>query len=433
MHRVPLKFATATVDVSVSDPYDVLAPRYEKPLDDVETAVLEALANPIGSPSLSCLARGKQSVCIVVSDRTRPIPYPCILPSILKVLAQAGLQEDQIVFLIATGIHQPMTPKEIALLLGEDTARKYRVENHLGRSDQGIRSLGRTESGVPLEVNERYLDSDLKILTGLIEPHLLAGYSGGSKAILPGLCGSRTMRYMHGHTMIGHPLARNGIVQGNPFRLACEEVRRIVGADFLLNVTAGQERQLTGVFAGNPLDAWSVGVQFVQKQVECVLPDRYDLVVTSAGGVPPDRTLYQSVKSFEVAADIVKPGGAILVIAECSEGAGSKAFDDILGDVGSPQEALGLIESEGFFRLDQWIVQHLCQAASHARLFGYIPGIKPDKLKRWFIEPVACLQDDVRTLLENGAVGATASAAKVALLPGGPRIVPRYSQVKASL
>jgi len=343
-----------------------------------------------------------------------------ILPPLLTVLLKTGLREEQISFVIATGIHAPMTDREIVHLLGEDIARHYRVLNHCGRTDQGLRFLGHTSTGIPLDVNELYLDSEFKILTGFIEPHLLAGYSGGSKSILPGLCGSRTMRHMHGPWMIGHPLARNGIVGGNPFRFACDEVAGITGADFLLNVTAGEQRKITAVFAGDPSEAWNAGVRFLQSQVECSLSERYDAVLVSAGGIPPDRTLYQSVKAFEVAADMVKPGGMILVLAECSEGAGSAAFDEILGSVGSPQEALEMIGHRDFFLLDQWIVQHLCQAATHARLYGFIPGIGADKLRRWFIEPVDTL--DCGTIVDEHFGH---RSIKVAVLPDGPRIVPR--------
>ena len=399
-----------------------LVPRHLPELDDPEETIVKALEKPIGSEPLLSLANRAQSACVVLSDKTRPIPYRTLLPPFLETLHAAGLSPESTRLLIATGIHSPMTDREIDDMVGGDVVGRYQVLNHRGREDRSLLSLGMTKAGIPVHVNETYLQADLKILTGLIEPHLLAGYSGGGKSILPGLCGCETMRHMHGPKMIGHPKARNGIVPGNPFREACEEVGQIAGADFILNITTGMKKQVTGVFAGDLEKAWRQGVNALQKQVQIHLAHRPGVVVTSAGGQPTDRTFYQSVKSLEVAADLVKPGGAIVLASECCDGAGSDAFDTILGDLESPEKGLERIQSDGFFVVDQWIVQHFCQAASHARIFAYIPGIEPGRLRNWFLKPVQSVEEGLKKSLGVNR------HAEVAVLPKRPRVVPRIGR-----
>jgi len=239
------------VNVPDSNLADILRMIKTKPLDSPSEAVRKALDEPIASDSLGRLAQGKESVCIVVSDITRPVPNKIILPPMLDVLERSGIRRENIVILIATGIHRPNEGAELDEMLGADIAQSYRIVNHIAREQETHEYLGTTSRGIPVYVDKTYLNADLRILTGLIEPHLMAGYSGGRKAICPGLCPVETMKMMHGPLILEDERATTGIIDGNPFHEGAQEIARMAGVDFIVNVDMNEKREVTGVFAGD--------------------------------------------------------------------------------------------------------------------------------------------------------------------------------------
>jgi len=253
-------------------------------LDDPEGAVYSALADPIESPPLSELAMGRKNVCVVISDFTRPVPNKIILPPLLKVLEQSGLKRENIKILIATGMHRPNLGDELEYLVGREIMDNYHIVNHYCRKPEEYRKIDEID-GAPIEINNHYLDADLKILTGLIEPHFYAGYSGGRKAILPGISSFETMKFMHSYKMIDHPMVTNFALEGNPFHEYGIRVTELAGADFILNVVINKERDIAGVFAGHYDHAHLAGCAMVYEHSAVKLDQRFDMVVTSAGAI----------------------------------------------------------------------------------------------------------------------------------------------------
>ena len=276
------------------------------------------------------LAKGRTSACIVISDVTRPVPNRVILPPILRTLERQGIPSEQITILIATGIHRPNEGKELEEMVGVDIMNNYRIVNHFSGKPETLKYLGVTQNRTPVYINRTYLESDLKIVTGLIEPHLMAGYSGGRKAICPGITSVETMKVMHGPHILEHPKASVGILEGNPFHREATEIAQMAGVDFCINVAIDDKRQITGVFAGDLVEAHLAGSKFVEKQATVTLPQPVDAVLVSSAGYPLDTTFYQAIKGILTAVEIVKSDGSIILVAECSQGIGSKPFTELV-------------------------------------------------------------------------------------------------------
>lgn len=268
------------------------------PLADPEGALRNALAKPIGSKPLSELAKGKKSACIVICDITRPVPNKLILPPLLKTLEEAGIPRKEICILNATGLHRPNEGAELIEMVGEEIVKNYRIENHFGKRLDEHTYLGTTPNGVPAWIDSRYIDAELKITTGLIEPHLMAGYSGGRKVICPGIAALETVKVWHGPKFLEHPLADCGSVKGNPVHEENTRIALMAGCDFIVNVVIDGKRRVTWLGAGDMIQAWEAGVEFCQDIVKVGVPHALDVVVTSCAGYPLDTTWYQAVKGL---------------------------------------------------------------------------------------------------------------------------------------
>lgn len=418
--NVRLDFGRTGVEVDLPSNHEitVVAARRHRPIADPHTAVREALFRPIESPPLVTVARGRKKGVIVVSDKTRPVPYKIILPALLETLHAAGLQPEQLEIVVATGLHRPNSPSELEEMLGAQVVRHYAVRNHVARDDAAHGFLGTTSRGTEIWIDRGYLQPDLRILTGLIEPHLMAGYSGGRKALCPGLAGVRTMRSAHGPEMLEGSVGP-GILDGNPFHADLLEIVSRVGADFLCDVTIDRNRQLTGVYAGHVIAAHLAGARAVESQVSVSLPEAVDIVITSGGGYPLDQTLYQSIKGLVGALNIVRTGGAILLVAELAEGAGSAEFVRLLAAADSPAAFMGQLRRPDFFHIDQWMVQHLCQVLRKASVWIVAPRqvveFRPGFAVRWASSVDAALQE---------AFDVVGGHATIAVVPEGPYTLP---------
>jgi nickel-dependent lactate racemase len=392
-----------------------------------QDAVRQALEKPIASRPLSAVARGRTSACVVISDITRPVPNRLILPPTLAAIEAAGVPREAITILIATGIHRPNLGDELVELVGPEIAANYRVENHYSKDMNELRFVGQTSAGIPIYVNRRYLDADLKVLTGFIEPHLWAGYSGGRKAILPGISSLETMKHMHGCAMIDDPGTHYGNLVDNPFHEAGLEVAGRVGVDFIVNVVLNDSKQITGVFAGHCREAHLAGCRFCEQWVVAEIDEPVDLAITCAGGYPLDKTLYQSVKGMSGAAPIVKPGGTILVATRCDEQAGSPEFTSLLDRAESVENFFEMIRRPDFFEVDQWIAQEMYQILREKRIAIYSEGLTPQQIHRYLLDPVADLQAYVDAFV------ARAAAARIAVIPEGPYVITRLQAPTAAL
>lgn len=399
------------------------------PLADPDAALRRGLAEPIGAPSLATLARGRRDAVIVVSDRTRPVPNARLLPPLLETLTGAGLPADRIHIQVATGLHRAATPLELEEILGARLARSLRVVQHDARDAAAHVDLGRTANGLPVQIDRFFLERDLRILTGLVEPHLMAGYSGGRKAVCPGLASAETIRVAHGPAMLEGRIGP-GIVEGNPLHEALVEVLRRVGADFLVNVSLDRERRISGVFCGDPLAAHEAAMDFVESESHVAVAELADLVVVSGGGDPLDASFYQAIKGVAAAAPIVRPGGAILLCASLSEGIGSASFEKCLRESGGPDAFEHRLGDDRFFAIDQWMVQHLCQALRRARVYLYSDGLPVQTQRALFVEPVASPEEGVARALARVS---PAGRARIAVIPQGPYVLATHGGRKTPL
>ncbi len=340
-------------------------------------AITKSLARPLGARPLAELASGKRTACIVISDKTRPVPNKLILPPILALLKKAGLKEKNITILIGTGTHGPTEGKYLTELIGKNIPRLYRVENHDCRDKAKLKRLGTASGGAPVWINRTYCDAELKIVTGFIEPHFMAGYSGGRKGVCPGIAGLDTIRIFHSPGFLESPQAESGRLGKNPCHLLAEEVSGLAGIDFLVNVTLDAKKRVTGVFSGHPVRAFEKGAAFCRKSVTSGARKVFDVVLTSGGGAPLDRNFYQTVKGIVGALPAVRKGGTIIIASGCRDGLGSEDFKKLLSGFKNPKDYLGKISAKGFFRLDQWQVEELAKAMKKAEIKIFSEGLPP--------------------------------------------------------
>lgn len=427
--KVHLDYGRAGLDVQLPDDLTVsiVEPAKGVPLADPRAAVAAALAAPIGTAPLAELARGRRDAVVVISDKTRPVPYGMVLPPLLETLERAGIARERIEILVATGLHRANTADELAQMTSSDIVARYRFRNHMARDESQHLHLGRTARGTEIWLDRGFLGADLKVVTGLIEPHLMAGFSGGRKAVAPGCAGVEMMRSLHGAAMLESPLGP-GIIEGNPFHEELLDVARRVGVDFLCDVTIDRSRRLTGVFAGDLEQAHAAGVRAVEQHVRADLARPADVVLVSAGGFPLDDTYYQSIKGMVAALNIVRRGGTIVLAAAITEGIGSAEFQRLLGETRGNDDFMARITSPGFFSIDQWMVQHLCQVRRKANVILVSGGVPADAAAGLLVASAPSVEEALARCLQTYG-----PAAHIAVLPQGPYVLVTVRGRKLSL
>ena len=418
--KLDLDYGRNGLQVEVPDHAEVLRMPGAPGLDRVDERLREALLRPRGTPSLRSLAEGCRNPCIVIADITRPVPNAAILPPILRTLDEAGIPREQITILVGTGLHRPNEGGELVALVGPEIARDYRIVNHRARDRETLVYLGETSCGAPIWIDRIYVEADLKIATSLIEPHLMAGFSGGRKAICPGLMGVDTMRVLHGPELIAHSRSAEGIIAGNPFHQQALEVALKAGVDFSLNVAMNDQRRITGIFCGGLEEAHAAGVRFVEEQNGVLVDEPADVVLTTAAGYPLDLTLYQAVKGLTAVLPAVREGGVIVLAARCEEGIGGAEFTELLLQTPSVSAFLEKLRDPGFFSIDQWQLQELCKVLGKAEIKLFSEGISPRYNGRLLVDHV----DSVEQGLEQ-ALTACGPGARLAVVPKGPYVLIR--------
>src|SRR5579871_2077431 len=417
--RIQLDYGRTGLEINLPDDRVVgpLAIQPAAPLDDPGRAIADALANPVGSPPLAEIARGRKNACILVCDITRPVPNRLILPPLLRTLEEQGLAREAIRILVATGLHRPNEGAELEEMLGPEIVANYRIENHDGKAMAEHDYLGTTPSGVPVWLDSRYVRADLKITTGLIEPHLMAGYSGGRKVICPGIAGLETVKVWHGPKFLEHPLADCGSVKGNPVHEENTRIALMAGCDFIVNVCLDGQRRVTWLGAGDMIKAWEAGVAFVEGVVKVPVAEPLDVVVTSCAGYPLDTTWYQAVKGLTGALPIVKRGGTIVLAASLTEGLGSPEFQHLLAENPDLDQFKRRIMGADYFIMDQWQLEEFCKVVAHCKVKVVTEGLSAETLTKCHVEPAASVESAVADCLaEYGP------AARVAVIPKGPYV-----------
>jgi nickel-dependent lactate racemase len=418
--RIRLEYGRTGLEVELPDRNVVKCLRYQAqaPLADPAGSLRDCLAHPIGTPPLAELARGRSSACVVISDVTRPVPNPVLLPPVLDTLEKSGIPRERILILVATGLHRPNLGEELVEMVGRQVAEGYAIENHHGQQRDEHTYLGDSPRGVPIWIDRRYVEADLKITTGLIEPHFMAGFSGGRKLVCPGLAALETIKVWHGPEFLEHPNARNGVLQGNPVHEENAWIARHTGCDFIVNTVIDEKRQMLSVVAGDMEAAFLEGVRFVEKLVTDTVPEPVDVVVTSSAGYPLDTTYYQSVKGMVTAMEIVKPGGTIILAASMSEGIGSAAFERLFDENPTLEGFMDRILHTDYFVMDQWQLEELAKVRRKAKVKVVTDGLAPETLNRLFVESAPSVEAAVaEALAEYG------DEAGIAVIPKGPYVL----------
>lgn len=417
--NVSLAYGQGHLDVELPDFTRVVQPRPQPGLPDERAALLAALDSPIGCEPVQQWLRPGARICIIFPDITRAMPSRRLLPWLLDYLHRCGVRDEQLVLLNSTGTHRANTPVELDTMLGPAITQRYRVVNHECERDAEMVQFGVTRLGAPALINRVAAEADVRILTGFIEPHFFAGFSGGPKALMPGVAGLKTILSNHDAANIGSPHATFGINEGNPIWDEMLEITQRVGRSFLLNVSLNEERQVTGWFAGDVALAHRRGREFVRASAMQRVDAPFDVVVTTNSGYPLDLNLYQGVKGMSAAAVITKPGGTIILAAECREGMplGSPS-DRLLRTAHSPQELLARIAAPGFSWPEQWAphVQTLIQSRARVLLHSSMPD---DLVRAALLEPCLDIAAEVSALVRR-----LGPAARVAVLPWGPLTIP---------
>ncbi len=443
--KLVLRYGRDGLPIEISDDLDTQVLRLNPlpPLPDERAAMEDSLRAPIGSPPLDEIARGRESACIVISDVTRPVPNEKILEPMLACLHDCGIAENKITLLVATGLHRPNEGPELEEMVGSRIKKNYRIVNHVARDRSAQTSLGEvplnldgasghTASGsanndshsAPVSINSIYLQSDLKITTALIEPHFMAGYSGGRKLVCPGIAGAETILKFHSPPMIGHRQSRTGNTEGNPIHAMSRRVAGMAGVDFICNVTLSEERRITGVFSGALDAAHESGIAHVDRQSK--VPCRpADIVVTSAAGYPLDTTLYQSVKGMLGALPAIKPGGTMILASGMSQGVGSPEFSAICGTLRDVDEFLERIYNSPVVA-DQWQLQEMMQVLQKCEVMVVTDGVPPEFLRGCLLTPMPSVDEALQAALKKHGNNAT-----VTVIPEGPYVTPIAAPLEA--
>ncbi len=419
--KVGVRYGRTYLEVDMPDENLMAVCRLQPvpPIDDPQGEIENALDNPIGAPPLRELAKGKENACIVVCDKTRPVPNPIILPPLLRRLEEGGIKRNKVTILIATGTHRPNLGDELVEMLGEFVVDNYRIENHIATDEESHADLGWTSTGMPILLDKRYVEAELKIVIGLIEPHLMAGYSGGRKILCPGIVAMSCMKVFHGAEFMSHPQSVTGILDGNPVHLTALEVANKVGCHFAVHVTLDEQRRITGVFAGDIHETFFAGVQLVDKVAKVPIPEPADIVITSSAGYPLDTTFYQAIKGLVGVMPILKQGSTVILVASLSEGLGLPRFREIYTEFQTWNEFKRLIYSSDYFREDQWMVQEQMKVAEIADIWVYSDGVPAEELELAKVKPLTSLQEGLEQALKKHG-----PKAKIVVVPEGPYVMP---------
>lgn len=415
--RIKLAFDKHGAEVELPDEAaaQVLRPRFAAGLPDEDAAVAAAVAEPIGCPALRELARGRQSAAIAVCDITRPAPNRRVLPHVIGELEAGGIAARDITILIATGLHREATAGELDEILGPAAVRRHRVRSHRAKEIDEQEFLGETSGGTQVFVDREFVAADLHVTLGFIEPHLMAGFSGGRKLIGIGLAGERTIKRLHSPLFMRDPKVTEGRFPDNPLHRELLEVAAMAGHDFMVDVALTEGRRIAAVFAGQPGAAHARGVEFVRESTLAVVEEAADAVITTCGGYPLDLTFYQAVKGLTAASHIVREGGEILLAAACREGMGSPEFSGLMQSAGDSDGLLDAL-SKRPVGVDQWQAEKLAMVAGKARLSFCVPGLSEDERARLWGPAHADPQEAVDGLL------ARLDGGQLAVIPEGPYV-----------
>jgi nickel-dependent lactate racemase len=417
---INLAYGKKGYSIKVSDNYhiDIIEPKWIESVIDQSLAITEALKDPYNSKPLKEIVNNNDKVAIIFSDITRATPYNIILPSLLKELQD--IPQKNICFFCANGTHRLATDVELVKILGEKIVENYEIVQNEADNLALHEYVGTTASGNEVFLNRKIVSCNIKILTGFIEPHFFAGFSGGGKALIPGMASVKTIKYNHSIAHLSHKNVNWGTTNGNPLWEEIMEAAELVQGLFLLNVTLNRDKEITNVFAGDLRIAHMAGCQFVKKSAMAPVDELYDIVITSNSGYPLDLNIYQTVKGMSAAAQIVKEGGYIILAAECWDGIPSNSdYERILTSVNSIDDLMRFIlENESTLK-DTWQIYYQALIQQKASVYLFSDKLDDETIKRALFNPVT----DISSLLDV-LVRKIGPQAKICILPEGPHTIP---------
>jgi nickel-dependent lactate racemase len=414
--KVKLAYGRKSLEINVPENALIIEPRELRGLNDEHGTVLAALRNPIGTPPLREMVKAADTVAIVISDITRPLPSHKLVPWLLEELSY--VPKDNFVIINGVGSHRANTREELITMLGKEVIDSVRVENHDAFDDSKLSHVGRNSYNTEVFFNKTYVECTFKIVTGFIEPHLYAGFSGGPKGINPGIAGINTILDFHNAFMIGHANSTWGILDGNVVQDAATQNCMMARPDFMLNVTLNGNKDITNVFAGDVITAHRTGCQFVKDTAMYGVDDPFDIVITTNSGYPLDQNLYQTVKGMSAAACIVREGGAIISASECSDGVPSHGnYGQIIQMRDTAKDLLEMINDPSFRVFDQWVVQSQANIQTKAECYLY-SSLDDETVRKGKYIPIRDVETKLSELLKDKP------GARVAVLPFGSLTIP---------
>ncbi|MCH6264385.1 nickel-dependent lactate racemase [Neobacillus citreus] len=415
--KTNLLYGQTGMDIEVPDHSFIVEPKDLPAMENEVEAIKQALRNPIGTPPLKKMVKATDTVAIIISDITRPTPNHILVPMLIEELNHVPL--ENFVVINGTGTHRDQTREEFVQMLGDWVVDNIRIINNNCHDKSTQVNLGKSKFGCDVYLNKDYVEVDFRIVTGFIEPHFFAGFSGGPKGIMPGIAGIDTIMTFHNARMIGDPLATWGNMVNNPVQDMTREINGLCKPHFMLNVTLNKQKEITNVFAGELYEAHDQGCAFVKEHAMVRCDERFDVVITSNSGYPLDQNLYQAVKGMSAAQKIVKKGGAIIVASECSDGLPSHGnYAKIFELADTPQGLLDLINSPEFKMFDQWQVQKQAVIQVWSDVYVY-SKLTDEQVKGAMLKPTLNIEKTLEELKQVYGENMT-----VAVLPLGPLTIP---------
>ncbi|MFP4015550.1 MAG: nickel-dependent lactate racemase [Halanaerobiales bacterium] len=410
-----LEYGKGHVEFTINTAFEVLQTNDNNNKIDWDNKIEKSFSNPIDSPALSkiVLEEKPEKIVVIVNDITRPVQYDIVLQPMLDELLEVGVDKGSITLLIATGMHRPMTEQEVEETLGKEIATQYHWINH--NCDQDLVYYGQLSENVPLYVNSLVQEADLLCAVGVIAPHYMAGYSGGRKSLLPGVCGRETIEAHH--SLMRKPGSRTAHLKGNPFHQLTVEAAEKTGLRFISNIVVNSKNEPIDLVVGHWLKAWEKGVAVCHQNSVIEVDEAADIVIVSAGGYPKDINMYQSQKALENASYCVKDGGMILLVAECREGLGEEVFENWLNEASTPEYLEEKIQN--VFELGGHKAYAVARVAANSSIFLY-SSLDDRMAQKTFMTPVESVDEFVNKYIDNNK--------KVYILPHGANTVPKKKE-----
>ncbi len=416
--KTRLQYGTGDLDVEIpSSDITVLAPKPEESVPDEASAFKDAVRSPIDSAPLAEIVGPSEKLAVVIPDITRALPRDRLLPWLFEELSH--IPPDNVTIINGTGSHRTNSEEELAAMVGGEVYESYRVVNHDAHDPETLAFAGRSSEGRDVYMNREYVEADRRVVLGFVEPHFMAGFSGGYKGIFPAVADVDSIMHYHRAAVIGHVRSTWGVLEDNPTQDQIRENGSLLPVDFCINVTLNRERGITGFYCGDVLAAHAAGCKASKAAAMVACEREYPIVVTTNGGYPLDQNLYQAVKGMSAAYQIVAEGGLIICASRCNDGFPEHGnFRKMLLEYPTPEAMLEAINSPGFSVYDQWQVQLFAQILQRARVALH-SEIEPEAVRRVHLEPVADITARITEELENFGVDAP-----IAVLPEGPMTVP---------